>query len=100
MMSDGPENPFYPATSEGLARRLWELKREIATLTGERGNIETILSERMRATGEAIVCAGIPPLRLVPTVTWDSGKKCMVETFKLRFDRMGRHDNRERRPRP
>jgi hypothetical protein len=45
---------FQPGSMEGLAKRLWELRREIPQLERERDNLHTILREYCQRTGESV----------------------------------------------
>ena len=55
---------FSPATIDGLAQRLYELRRELRRLTGEESTVARILREHIARTGEPVCAEGVPPLEL------------------------------------
>ena len=66
---------FEPATIDGLTRRLFELRAEIAAMKSEESNLTTILKEHCEKTGEVVECEGLPPLRVTSRGAgwfWDS----------------------------
>lgn len=86
------DDVFAPANIAGLAKRLYELRAEIASLQGEERNLTTILKEYCEKTGEVIQVEGQPDLKVKERGAgwfWDSTAiRNMQEQYPKEWERL------------